>query len=151
MMVYREKIELPTNTFTNLMAVRIVFTNQLIIIFLLKIKVLVEHTERTCESEAECEEIDIKDPDGEIYGDPFAIHIPNTPEINLCFTKYKNKCKIYLAIKLDDLDPEATASLEIETVSVGCRALDIASKTWSRDNCKVLKSTRTTYTGRDLA
>ena len=55
-----------------------------------------------------------------------------------------------MAIKLNDLDPEATANLEIETVSVGCRALDIESKMWSRENCKVLKSTRTTYTGSDF-
>ena len=125
-MVYRDKIQLPTNTFTNLMAIR------------------------TCESEAECEKRDLEDPDGEKYGDPFGIHIPNTPEINLCFTKYKDKCKIYLAMKLNDLDPEATANLEIETISVGCRALDLESQNWSRDGCKVLKSSQSSFTGSDF-
>ena len=117
-LLYRHKIVMPTNTFMN------------------------EFSVRKCNDETDCEKIDRDDPEGFEIGSPFGIRIPKQGEIDLCFHKFGDKCKIVFALRLNDIEKDAETEVAIETINTGCRMLNKGQKSWSRDKCSVsLKTT----------
>ena len=121
-LVYRHHFKLPTNTFTEMMAIR------------------------QCETEADCIEKDMNDPHGEIHGHPFGVHFPVEGELGLCFHDFGDKCRVMLAIKLIDINLDATSDVEIETLNVGCRTLSQGSEAWDRNECSVSKASNSNWT-----
>ena len=113
-----DKISLPSNTFTNIFSVR------------------------ECSDETDCEKIDRDDPEGIESGSPFGIRIPTKGEIDFCFHKFGDKCKVVLALRLNDIDKDAVSEVTVETVNAGCRLLKTGERSWSRQKCSVsLKTT----------
>ena len=84
-------IKLPSTTFENLLSLR------------------------ACESEDLCAELDKNDPNGTIYGHPYGIHLSYKNYLVTCFHKYGDNCKAYLAVKLDDIDLDASTVIDVET------------------------------------
>ena len=101
---------------------------------------------RQCQTEADCIEKDISDPHGEIHGHPFGVHFPIDGELGLCFHDFGDNCRVMLALKMIDIDLDATSEVEIETLNVGCRTLVQGSQTWARNECSVSKASNSNWT-----
>lgn len=99
---------------------------------------------RECDSESDCQKKDDEDMDllrGHKHGHPYGVHFPTKGELDLCFHKFGAKCRVMLALRLNDIDVDAESEVEIETINIGCRTLIQGTKSWSRDECEVSKKT----------
>ena len=115
-MIYRDKITLPSTSFEH------------------------EFSLRECKTENECIGLEFDDPDRE-NADQWGIQIPQAGEIDFCFHDFGDNCQVVVAMRLNEIEPEKAAKVQVESANAGCRVLGNDKQNWDRQSCKVSKST----------
>ena len=107
-----------------------------------------------CGSEAECEEKQVteKVPENSddsknkesSYPPEYGFQISTASDLNFCFDKYGQNCKIFLAVKFDSILEATHSKVTVESLNIGCRLInngpEVGDRKWDSDACQAMKS-----------